>query len=86
MSSMSAVADAADAVAALTQSAQQAAGAQSLVQGSASSETMRAKLVSKEPQIIKQIKRRMAEGKPFYSFEYFPPKVRSTHAACKHAW
>lgn len=72
-------AEAADAVLALTQSAAApaSAGAQSLVAGSASSETIRAKLVSKEPQIIKQINRNIAEGKPFYSFEYFPPKVRS---------
>ena len=30
-------------------------------------------------QIIKQIKQRMAENKTFYSFEYFPPKVREAH-------
>jgi len=39
-------------------------------------ETIQAKLVSKDPQIIKHMKKHMAEGKPFYSFEYFPPKTR----------
>jgi len=77
----SAVRDAAAAVEALTVSASANASAgeglaQQLVQGSASPAAIRAKLVSKEPQIIKLMQRRMAEGKPFYSFEYFPPKTR----------
>jgi hypothetical protein len=54
--------------------------AQTLVQGSASPAQIRAKLITKEPQIIKLMQRRMAEGKPFYSFEYFPPKVRARHS------
>jgi hypothetical protein len=42
----------------------------------AGSSALHAKLVAKDPQIIKQMKKYMAEGKTFYSFEYFPPKVR----------
>lgn len=42
---------------------------------SAGSEALHAKLVSKDPQIIKQMNRYIAEKKTFYSFEYFPPKV-----------
>lgn len=42
----------------------------------AENQALHAKLISKDPQIIKAMKKYIAEGKTFYSFEYFPPKVR----------
>jgi hypothetical protein len=81
VAALSASAAAASAAAAASSSNGKApALAQTLVQGSASPAQIRAKLITKEPQIIKLMQRRMAEGKPFYSFEYFPPKVRARHS------